>query len=44
MVTTSDRIMRDDFSVDCGSVWQILNEELPTVIVALERALPGHVS
>jgi len=44
MATTNNRIMRDDFSIDCDNVWQILNAELPPVIVALERALPGHVS
>jgi len=25
-------------------VWRIIHSELPNLIVALERALPGHVS
>jgi uncharacterized protein with HEPN domain len=44
VVTTRNRILHDDFSVDCDVVWQVINHELPGLIAALERALPGHVS
>lgn len=44
VATTSDRIMRHDFTIDGDGLWRIVNDELPPLIVALERALPGHVS
>jgi uncharacterized protein with HEPN domain len=44
MVTTRDRVIRHDFSIDCDSVWRIVNGELPPLIVALERALSEYVS
>jgi len=31
-------------TVNYDTVWKIINDELPVLIAALERALPGHVS
>lgn len=44
VITTRHRIIHGYDTVDYDIVWQILTEELPPLIVALEQALPGHVS
>jgi uncharacterized protein with HEPN domain len=42
VITTRNRIVHGYDTVDYDIVWQILVDELPTLITALERALPGH--
>jgi uncharacterized protein with HEPN domain len=44
VINTRHRIIHGYDSADCDIVWRILTEELPILIAALERALPGHVS
>jgi uncharacterized protein with HEPN domain len=44
VVTTRHRIIHGYDTVDYDIVWRILDDELPPLITALERALPGHVS
>ena len=44
VITTRHRIIHGYDTVDYDIVWRILTEELPPLIAALERALPGHVS
>jgi uncharacterized protein with HEPN domain len=44
IVATRNRIVHGYDSVDYDVVWRIVTEELPELIAALERALPGHVS
>jgi uncharacterized protein with HEPN domain len=41
-IAARNRIMHGYDTVDYDVVWQILTEEFPALIVALERALPGH--
>ncbi|HMH53678.1 MAG TPA: HepT-like ribonuclease domain-containing protein [Candidatus Acidoferrum sp.] len=38
------RIIHGYDTVDYDIIWRIVTEELPALISALERALPGHVS
>jgi uncharacterized protein with HEPN domain len=42
IIATRNRIVHGYDSVDYDIVWQIVIEELPALILALERALPGH--
>jgi uncharacterized protein with HEPN domain len=44
VITTRNRIVHGYDTVDYDIVWKIINEELPVLIAALERALPGHTS
>lgn len=44
VIITRNRIIHGYDTVDYDIVWQILDDELPPLIAALERALPGHVS
>jgi uncharacterized protein with HEPN domain len=44
VITTRNRIIHGYDSVDYDIVWRIIIEELPVLIAALERALPGHTS
>jgi len=44
VINTRHRIIHGYDTVDYDVVWRILTEELPVLIAALERALPGHVS
>lgn len=44
VINTRHRIIHGYDTVDYDIVWRILTEELPALIAALERALPGHVS
>jgi len=44
IVSTRNRIIHDDDTVNDDVVWDIATLEVPALIVALERALPGHVS
>lgn len=44
MINTRNRIVHGYDTVDYDIVWLILTEELPPLVAALERALPGHVS
>jgi uncharacterized protein with HEPN domain len=44
VVNTRHRIIHGYDTIDYDIVWRILTEELPSLIAALERALPGHVS
>ena len=44
VINTRHRIIHRYDPVDYDIVWRILTEELPVLITALERALPGHVS
>jgi uncharacterized protein with HEPN domain len=44
VIDTRHRIIRGYDTVDYDIVWRIVTEELPALISALERALPGHVS
>lgn len=41
IITTSNRIIHGYDTVDYDIVWRIIIEELPVLIAALERALPG---
>jgi uncharacterized protein with HEPN domain len=43
-INTRNRFIHGYDSVDYDIVWQIATRELPVLITALERALPGHVS
>src|SRR5712692_7689429 len=43
VVSTRNRIIHGYDTVDYDIVWQIILEELPRLIAALERALPGHI-
>ncbi len=43
-INTRNRFIHGYDSVDYDVVWQIATQELPVLIAALERALPGHVS
>ena len=44
IVSTRNRIIHGYDAVDYGVVWDIATIEIPVLVVALERALPGHVS
>lgn len=44
IVTTRNRIIHGYDTVDYDVVWDIATFEVPALIAALERALPGHVS
>lgn len=41
-IAARNRIVHGYDTVDHDVVWQILTEEFPALIVALERALPGY--
>ena len=41
-ITTRNRIIHGYDTVDYDIVWRIVSEELPLLIAALERALPGQ--
>ena len=43
-INTRNRFIHGYDTVDYGIVWQIATQELPVLIAALERALPGHIS
>ncbi len=43
-INTRNRFIHGYDTVDYDVVWQIATRELPLLIAALERALPGHVS
>ena len=43
-INTRNRFIHGYDTVDYDVVWQIATRELPALIAALERALPGHVS
>ncbi len=43
-IAARNRIAHGYDSIDYDVVWRILTEELPGLIAALERALPGHTS
>lgn len=43
-INTRNRFIHGYDTVDYDVVWQIATRELPVLIAALERALPGHVS
>jgi uncharacterized protein with HEPN domain len=43
-INTRNRFIQGYDTVDYDVVWQIATRELPLLIAALERALPGHVS
>jgi uncharacterized protein with HEPN domain len=42
IVATRNRIVHGYDSVDYDIVWRIATDELPALILALDRALPGH--
>lgn len=42
VITTRNRIIHGYDTVNYDIVWRIVHEELPLLIAALERALPGH--
>ena len=42
VINVRSRIVHGYDSVDYDIVWRIIVEELPVLIAALERALPGH--
>jgi len=42
VIGTRHRIVHGYDTVDYGIVWRIVTEELPHLIAALDRALPGH--
>ena len=44
IVSARNRIIHGYDAVDYDVVWDISTIEIPPLIVALERALPGHVS
>ncbi|MBI2205959.1 MAG: DUF86 domain-containing protein [Candidatus Rokubacteria bacterium] len=44
VVDTRNRIVHGYDTVNYDIVWRIITDELPTLIAALERALPGHRS
>lgn len=39
---TRNRIVHGDDSVNYDVVWDIATVEIPALVAALERALPGH--
>ena len=43
-IAARNRIVHGYDSIDYDVVWKILTDELPVLIGALERALPGHTS
>lgn len=43
-VSTRNRVVHGYDTIDYDVVWRIVTEELPALVTALERALPGHVS
>ena len=43
-VTTRNRFIHGYDTIDYDIVWQIATQELPALVAALDRALPGHVS
>ena len=43
-IAARNRMIHGYDAVDYDIVWQIVTVELPPLIVALERALPGHAS
>ncbi|MGH7277655.1 MAG: HepT-like ribonuclease domain-containing protein [Candidatus Rokuibacteriota bacterium] len=43
-VAARNRMIHGYDTVDYDIVWQILTEEFPALVAALERALPGHTS
>ena len=44
IINTRNRIVHGYDTVNYDTVWKIIEQELPVLIAALERALPGHVS
>jgi uncharacterized protein with HEPN domain len=44
IVGTRHRIIHGYDVVDYNAIWQIVTHEVPALIAALERALPGHKS
>jgi uncharacterized protein with HEPN domain len=44
VIATRNRIIHGYDTVDYDIVWKILSDELPMLIAALERAVPGHRS
>ena len=42
-IAARNRIVHGYDTIDYDRLWQIITEEFPVLIVALERALPGHV-
>ena len=42
IINTRHRIVHGYDTVNYDVVWKILDEELPVLIAALDRALPGH--
>ncbi len=42
IINTRHRIVHGYDTVNYDVVWKILDEELPDLIAALDRALPGH--
>ena len=44
IVSTRNRIVHGYDTVDYDVVWDIAALEVPALVTALERALPGHVS
>ena len=42
-INTRNRFIHGYDTVDYDIVWQIASQELPVLIAALERALPGHI-
>jgi uncharacterized protein with HEPN domain len=43
-INTRNRIILGYDSIDTDILWRIATDELPPLIAALERALPGHIS
>jgi len=43
-IAARNRIVHGYEYIDYDIVWQIISEEFPVLIAALERALPGHLS
>ena len=43
-IAARNRIVHGYDTIDYDRLWQIITEEFPVLIVALESALPGHVS
>ena len=44
IVSTRNRIVHGYDTVDYDVVWNIATVEVPALVAALERALPGHLS
>jgi len=43
-ITTRNRFIHGYDTIDYDVVWQIATQELPPLVAALERAIPGHVT